>query len=73
VSLDGKVWEAYGPHSCMLNVDEVDDVEVVWADISKKMGMEVGICIYVCYMYVYVCVFLEVVCVLCVLRGAAAR
>ena len=34
------VWRAFGPLSCLLNVDEVDDVATVWAHIGRELGME---------------------------------
>ena len=38
--IQDKVWEAFGPLSCLLNVDEVDDVQVVWQQIGRELGME---------------------------------
>ena len=38
--IQDKVWEAFGPLSCLLNVDEVDDVATVWAQIGRELGME---------------------------------
>ena len=34
------MWEAFGPLSCLLNVDEVDDVATVWAQIGRELGMD---------------------------------
>lgn len=34
VPLSSEVWEKLGPYSCLLNVDEVDDLAKVWALIS---------------------------------------
>jgi alanyl-tRNA synthetase len=36
------IWEKYGPFSCTLNIDEVDDIEQAWADISAKIGVPVA-------------------------------
>jgi len=31
-------WEKFGPYSCLLNMDEVDDIEAVWARIASECG-----------------------------------
>jgi alanyl-tRNA synthetase len=36
------IWDKYGPFSCTLNIDEVDDIEQAWADISAKIGVPVA-------------------------------
>lgn len=41
VPLSSEVWEKLGPYSCLLNVDEVDDIQKVWKDISDKIGLPV--------------------------------
>ena len=41
VPLNNEVWEKLGPYSCMLNIDEVDDIDKVWKDISAKIGVPV--------------------------------
>ena len=33
------VWRAFGPLSCLLNVDEVDDVNSIWAMIGQQLHM----------------------------------
>jgi alanyl-tRNA synthetase len=40
MSIQGEVWEKYGPLSCLLNVDEVDDIEKTWAWIAGEIGLE---------------------------------
>lgn len=34
------VWKKFGPLSCLLNVDEVDDLQKTWDYIGKEIGME---------------------------------
>ena len=34
------VWEKFGPYSCQLNVDDSEDIQKTWEQISKKIGME---------------------------------
>ena len=41
VQVNSKIWEKFGPLSCRLNVDEIDDPAKVWGEISKEMGEEV--------------------------------
>ena len=41
VSLNEEVWQKFGPYSCLLNIDEVDNIEQTWKDISVKTGIEV--------------------------------
>jgi alanyl-tRNA synthetase len=36
--VNSEIWEKFGPYSCTLNIDEVDDVEKAWADIAAKIG-----------------------------------
>ena len=38
ISLDSDIWEKFGPYSCLLNIDEVDDIEKTWKIISEKIG-----------------------------------
>lgn len=40
MSLDNEIWSKFGPYSCLLNIDEVDDIEKVWGRISEKVGVE---------------------------------
>jgi len=41
VSVDNAIWEKFGPLSCRLNVDEIDDPAKVWGEISSQIGEEV--------------------------------
>lgn len=40
IKLDTTIWEKFGPYSCLLNIDEVDDIEKTWETISKLIGEE---------------------------------
>jgi alanyl-tRNA synthetase len=37
--IDDDVWQRFGPHSSLLNVDEVEDVNVIWNMIGSELGM----------------------------------
>jgi alanyl-tRNA synthetase len=39
LDLSSDVWKKYGPYSCLLNVDEVDDMDKTWAFIAEKVGL----------------------------------
>lgn len=43
MTINNEVWEKFGPYSCMLNIDEVDDIEKTWAHISNIIGIEVEV------------------------------
>ena len=34
------MWQKFGPLSCLLNVDEVDDLQATWDYIGSQIGME---------------------------------
>lgn len=36
------IWEKFGPLSCLLNVDEVEDLSKTWQWIADKIGMDVA-------------------------------
>lgn len=38
LKVNSEIWEKFGPYSCTLNIDEVDDVDKAWADIAAKIG-----------------------------------
>jgi alanyl-tRNA synthetase len=42
VKVDQAIWEKFGPYSCLLNIDEVEDIEKTWATLSEKIGVEVN-------------------------------
>lgn len=33
------IWESFGPLSCLLNIDEIDDIKETWNMISDKIGI----------------------------------
>jgi hypothetical protein len=35
------VWEKLGPYTCQLNIDEAEDIEKTWRDISAVVGLSV--------------------------------
>jgi alanyl-tRNA synthetase len=41
MNINSGIWEKYGPYSCLLNVDEVDDISKTWAWIAEKIGQPV--------------------------------
>ncbi len=40
IPVTSPVWEKYGPYSCLLNVDEVEDLDKTWAFIAEKADMK---------------------------------
>lgn len=38
--MNTEVWDKFGPYSCTLNIDEVDDVDKAWNDIAEKVGAD---------------------------------
>ncbi len=41
-AINSDIWEKYGPYSCLLNVDEVEDMGKTWAWIADKIGQPVA-------------------------------
>jgi len=41
VVLNEEVWKKYGPYSCTLNIDEVDNIDDTWAELSAKIDVPV--------------------------------
>jgi alanyl-tRNA synthetase len=39
---DENIWAKFGPYSCTLNIDETDDIDKTWQDISDKIGIDVA-------------------------------
>ena len=37
------MWEKFGPYSCQLNIDEVDDIDKTWARLSEQIGIDVDV------------------------------
>ena len=42
MEINNDVWEKFGPYSCLLNIDEVDDIDKTWARLSEKIGIDVN-------------------------------
>ena len=38
-----EIWSKFGQYSCLLNVDEVEDINKTWEEIAHKCGEEVGV------------------------------
>lgn len=36
------MWEKFGPLSCILNADEVENMDQAWDDIAKRLGVDVA-------------------------------
>ena len=43
VEMNEEVWAKYGPYSCTLNIDEVDDIEETWRALGEKIDVPVDI------------------------------
>jgi alanyl-tRNA synthetase len=41
MQINNEVWEKLGPYTCQLNIDEVDNIDKTWEDISNKIGLDV--------------------------------
>ncbi len=41
LSIDNEIWEKFGPFSCRLNIDEVDNIDQAWELISKEINCDV--------------------------------
>ena len=41
VDVNTEVWRKFGPLSCRLNIDEVDDIEATWRHIAELIGCPV--------------------------------
>jgi len=37
-NVTAEIWKKYGPYSCLLNIDEVEDIDKTWAWIAEKIG-----------------------------------
>lgn len=38
ISMDNDVWEKFGPYSCRLNIDEVEDLDKTWQEIADLIN-----------------------------------
>lgn len=41
VVMNEDVWNKYGPYSCTLNIDEVDNIEDTWQELANKIEVPV--------------------------------
>ena len=41
VEMNEEVWAKYGPYSCTLNIDEVDDIEETWRALGERIDVPV--------------------------------
>lgn len=43
IEIKNDVWDKFGPYSCQLNIDEVDDIDKTWERLSKEIGIDTEI------------------------------
>ncbi len=43
INIDNEIWEKFGPYSCRLNIDEVDNIDQTWELISKEINVDVQV------------------------------
>jgi len=41
ITINNEIWEKFGPYSCRLNIDEVDNIDETWSLISKEIDIDV--------------------------------
>ena len=41
ITINNEIWEKLGPYSCQLNVDEVENIDKTWEEISAKINLPV--------------------------------
>lgn len=41
ICINNEIWEKFGPYSCRLNIDEVDNIDDTWEMISKEIKVDV--------------------------------
>jgi alanyl-tRNA synthetase len=41
LEINNEVWTKFGPYSCLLNIDEVENIDKTWAFLSEKVGIDV--------------------------------
>lgn len=42
MEINQEIWQKFGPYSCTLNIDEVDDIEQTWANLANKIDVPVN-------------------------------
>lgn len=43
LNINNEIWEKFGPYSCRLNIDEVDNIDQTWEKISKEINVDTQI------------------------------
>jgi alanyl-tRNA synthetase len=43
MTINNDVWAKLGPYSCQLNIDEVENIDKTWEQISKTIGIELDV------------------------------
>lgn len=41
IKINNDIWEKFGPYSCRLNIDEVENIDETWKLISKEINVDV--------------------------------
>ena len=41
VEINQEIWQKFGPYSCTLNIDEVENIEETWAELANKIDVPV--------------------------------
>lgn len=41
IQINQEIWDKLGPYSCILNIDEVENIEETWKNISQLIGVDV--------------------------------
>jgi alanyl-tRNA synthetase len=41
MQINNEIWEKLGPYSCLLNIDEVENIEETWEKIAKLINVSV--------------------------------
>ena len=41
MEINQEIWQKFGPYSCTLNIDEVENIEETWADLANKIDVPV--------------------------------
>ncbi len=39
--MNNDIWKKLGPYSCLLNIDEVENIDKTWKFISEKINLDV--------------------------------
>jgi len=41
LNINSEIWDKFGPYSCQLNIDEVDNIDQTWEKIAKEINVDV--------------------------------